>query len=163
MYKRFILPLLQAERRIEAYRRDEQWRQLRDISLICIAGFLVMSILNFLQHDYAMLAATLGTAAVLGYCLHDCWRDKITKDLEWAFAVVFTVLCTCCILFGGNDGFAILWVVFVPFLFTLMIDTVKGIILSNYLLLRAYPFTADRAPAEQHPHDRDLHRWQRAT
>ena len=135
MYKRFILPLLQAERRIEAYRRDEQWRQLRDISLICIAGFLVMSILNFLQHDYAMLAATLGTAAVLGYCLHDCWRDKITTDLEWTFAVVFTVLCTCCILFGGNDGFAILWVVFVPFLFTLMIDTVKGIILSTYLLL----------------------------
>lgn len=135
MYKRFILPLLQAQRRIEEYRRDEQWRQLRDISLICIAGFLVMSILNFLRHDYAMLAATLGTAAVLSYSLYDCWSDKISKDLEWTFAAVFTVLCTCCIFFGGNDGFAILWVIFVPFLFTLMIDAVKGIILSTYLLL----------------------------
>ena len=70
MYKRFVLPLLQAEKRIEEYRRNEQWRQLRDISLICIAGLLIMSILNLLRRDYVMLASTLGSAVVLSYCLH---------------------------------------------------------------------------------------------
>ena len=135
MYKRFVLPLLQAEKRIEEYRRNEQWRQLRDISLICIAGLLIMSILNLLRRDYVMLASTLGSAVVLGYCLHDAWDDKITKDLEWVYVVVFAVLCTFYIISGGNEGFAILWVMFVPFMFTLMIDAVKGIILSTYLLV----------------------------
>ena len=135
MYKRFVLPLLQAEKRIEEYRRNEQWRQLRDISLICIAGLLIMSVLNLIRRDYIMLATTLSSAAVLGYCLHDAWEDKVTKDLEWVYVVVFAVLCTFYIISGGNEGFAILWVMFIPFMFTLMIDAVKGIILSTYLLL----------------------------
>ena len=135
MYKRYVLPLLEAEKRIEEYRRNEQWRQLRDISVMCIAAFIIMSILNVIQHSYIMLATTLGSAAVLAYFLREGWIEKDTKALKWAFAGVFTVMCTYYILFGGNEGFALLWVIFVPFLFTLMIDAIKGIALSVYFLL----------------------------
>lgn len=135
MYKRFILPLLQAEKRIEEYRRNEQWHQIRDISLICIAAFLIMSVVNIVQREYVMLAVTLCSAALLAYFLHECWYDRDVVFLERLYVFIFGVVCTYCILFGGNDGFAILWVVFVPILFTLMIDARKGIALSTYFLL----------------------------
>lgn len=135
LYQRFVMPLLEAEKRIEEYRSKEQWKQLRDISLIYIASFLIMSILNVFQQSYIMLVSTLGSAAVLSYYLHEGWQEKDAKALEWAYVGVFGVVFTYYILWGGNDGFSIMWVVFVPFLFTLMIDAVKGIALSAYFLL----------------------------
>lgn len=135
MYKRFILPLLEAEKRIEDYRRDEQWHHLRDISIICIVSFLIMSVVNIVVRSYVMFATTLVSALVLCYFLYDSWTDHETKYLEWAYVVVFGVVCTYYTLVGGNDGFAILWIVFIPILFTLMIDAKKGIALSTYFLL----------------------------
>ena len=135
MYKRFILPLLEAEKRIEDYRRDEQWHHLRDITIICIVSFLIMSVMNIVVRSYVMFATTLVSALVLCYFLYDSWTDHETKYLEWAYVVVFGVVCTYYTLVGGNDGFAILWIVFIPILFTLMIDAKKGIALSTYFLL----------------------------
>lgn len=135
MYKRFILPLLEAEKRIEDYRRDEQWHHLRDISVICIVSFLIMSVVNIVVRSYVMFATTLVSALVLCYFLYDSWTDHETKYLEWAYVVVFGVVCTYYTLVGGNDGFAILWIVFIPIVFTLMIDAKKGIALSTYFLL----------------------------
>lgn len=135
MYKRLIVPLLQAEKRIEEYRSSEQWKQMRDMCLICIAAFLVMSVLNLIQRSYVMLASTLGSAAVLAYFLEWSWHTQNTKMLEWTFVAVFGVLCTCYVFYGGNEGFSILWLVLVPFLFTLMIDALKGIVLSFYFLV----------------------------
>lgn len=135
MYKRFLLPLLETEKRIKEYRRDKQWMQLRNITLICIAAFAVMSALNVLQKAYVMLATTLGSAAILTCFLHEVWVKKNTKVLEWTLTVVFGVLFTHYILYGGNEGFAILWVTLIPITFMLMIDVVKGICLSSYFLL----------------------------
>lgn len=135
MYKRFILPLLEAEKRIEDYRHDEQWHHLRDISIICIVSFLIMSVVNIVVRSYVMFATTLVSALVLGYFLYDSWPDHETKYLEWAYVVVFGVVCTYYTIVGGNDGFAILWIVIIPILFTLMIDAKKGIALSTYFLL----------------------------
>ena len=135
MYKRFILPLLEAEKRIEDYRHDEQWHQLRDISVICIAAFLIMIVVNIVARSYVMFATTLVSALVLCYFLYDSWTDHETKYLEWAYVVVFGVVCTYYTIVGGNDGFAILWIVIIPILFTLMIDAKKGIALSTYFLL----------------------------
>ena len=135
MYQRFIVPLLQAEKRIEEYRSKEQWKQLRDISLICIASLLVMSVLNFVQHSYLMLATTLGSAAALGFFLRESWQKKDANMLGWTFIGVFGVLCTYYVFYGGNEGFSILWLIFVPFLFPLMVDAVKGIALSTYFLI----------------------------
>lgn len=135
MYKRYILPLLEAEKRIEDYRHDEQWHHLRDISIICIVSFLIMSVVNIVVRSYVMFATTLVSALVLIYFLYDSWNDHETKYLEWAYVAVFGVVCTYYILVGGNDGFAILWIVFIPILFTLMIDAKKGIALSTYFLL----------------------------
>ena len=135
MYKKFLLPLLQAEQRIKEYRHKEQWIQVRNISLITIAAFFIMSIVNLLQHEYVMLATTLLGGGCMLYFLISGWKDQDTKSLEMVFLFLFMVLCTYYILFGGSNGFAVLWVIFIPFLFPLMIDVVKGFILSTYFLL----------------------------
>ena len=135
MYKRFFLPLMEAEARIKEYRCAEEWKQLRNITIMLIAAFLVMSVINLFQQTYVMLATTLGSAAVLALGLRECWAKKNSRALEWLYLLLFMALCTYYILSGGNEGFSILWVVFVPSLFALMIDTVKGIALSTYFLL----------------------------
>lgn len=135
MYKKFLLPLLQAERRIKEYRHEEQWAQVRNIALIAIISFFIMSLLNLFQHEYIMMATTLFGGACLLYFLVTGWKEKDTKSMEMVFLLLFMVLCTYYILYGGNDGFAILWIVLIPFLFSLMIDVIKGFILSTYFLL----------------------------
>lgn len=135
MYKRLVMPLLQAEKRIKEYRSAEQWKQVRDICLLCIAAFLVMSVLNLIQRSYVMLVSTLGSAAVLAYFLEWSWHSRNTTMLEWTLVAVLGVLCTYYVFRGGNEGFSILWLALVPFLFTLMIDALKGIVLSSYLLV----------------------------
>lgn len=135
MYKKYLLPLLQAEERIKEYRHEEQWEQVRNISLFTIASFFIMSIVNLFEHEYFMLATTLLGGVCMLYFLITGWKDKDTKNMEMVYLILFMVLCTYYILFGGNDGFAILWVIFMPFLFPLMIDVVKGVLLSTYFLL----------------------------
>lgn len=135
MYKKILLPLLQAEQRIRAYRHKEQWIQVRNISIITIVAFFVMSIVNLLQREYVMLATTLLGGGCMLYFLISGWKGQDTKILEMVFLFLFMALCTYYILFGGNSGFAILWVLFIPFFFPLMIDVVKGVILSTYFLL----------------------------
>ena len=135
MWKRFLIPLLQMEQTIKEYRREEQWLQVRNITLMAVLSFLLMSVLNAYQHSLFMLVSTLSSAFVLLACLLAGWKKKNTGPVEMAYLIVFLLLFTYYILVGGNDGFAILWVVFVPILYMLMIDVKKGLFLSVYFLV----------------------------
>ena len=135
MWKRFLIPLLQMEQTIKEYRREEQWLQVRNITLMAVLSFLLMSVLNAYQHSLFMLVSTLSSAFVLLACLLAGWKKKNTGPVEVAYLIVFLLLFTYYILVGGNDGFAILWVVFVPILYMLMIDVKKGLFLSIYFLV----------------------------
>lgn len=103
--------------------------------MLAIAALLVMSLLNVIQHSYFMLISTLCAAALLLLSLVKCWKDRHIELLEDAFFVVLLVLFTLFILTGGNDGFSLLWVIFVPFMCMTIVDLKKGLILSTYFLL----------------------------
>ena len=135
MFKRLLTPLLRAEQIIKEYRREEQWNQVRNATIIAIFAFLLMSVLNIYQHALFMLYTTLTGALGLMLGLFVGWKQKNTGVLETVFALILTVLFTSYILAGGNEGFAILWVIFVPFMFMMMIDVKKGLALSLYFLL----------------------------
>ena len=105
------------------------------MTLIAVIAFLLMSVLNICQHSTLMLLTTLGGAAGLLICLMVGHKKQSTKPLESAFLIILLLLFTWYILAGGNDGFSILWVIFVPFMFMMMIDLKKGLILSTYFLL----------------------------
>ena len=134
MWKKFFVPLFRAEQIIEEYQREEQWKQKKNIALIAIAAFLVMSLLNVYQHSLFMLVTTVGGAFLITVCLLIGWKKKSTEPVEMSFMVILMVLFTFYTLCGGNEGFALLWVIFVPFMFMMMVDLKKGLFLSAYFL-----------------------------
>lgn len=134
MREPLLTPLLQAEKTIKEYRREEQWKQVRNASLIAIFAFGIMSVLNIYQHSLPMLLTTLAGTLGLTASMALGWRRKSTRLLESVFALLLAVLMTYYILAGGNEGFAILWVIFVPYMFMILIDVKKGLALSLYFL-----------------------------
>lgn len=133
--KNFFDSLLQAEKRVNEYRREEQWQQLRTIALLAIAAFLVMAAANVYQHSWAMLASTLGGALLLFLALLVSKKGKRTFWVDLAFFVDLLVLFTGYLIYGGNDGFALLWIVFIPFLYMTMVNVRMGLLLTIYYLL----------------------------
>ena len=126
MWKKFFVPLFRAEQIIEENQREEQWKQKKNIALIAIAAFLVMSLLNVYQHSLFMLITTVGGAFLIAVCLLIGWKKRSTEPMEISFLVILMVLFTFYILYGGNEGFALLWVIFVPFMFMMMVDLKKA-------------------------------------
>lgn len=133
--KNFFSSLFRAEKSIKRYRRREQWEQTRTLTLFAIAAFLLMSALNVLERSWVMLFTTLGAALLLGCCLKLCRVFRSTIPVELAFFAILLVEFTYYTLAGGNDGFAVLWVVFIPFLYMMMMSVRLGIALSIYFLL----------------------------
>lgn len=132
----FFSSLFQAEKAIKQYRREEQWRQVRTVTIFTIAAFLVMSALNIYERSWLMLVTTLGAALLLFLCLKlGKLLKKNTIPIEAAFFLILLTLFTYYVLYGGNNGFAILWVVFIPFLYMTMMNVKLGLVLSVYFLL----------------------------
>ena len=136
--KKKLAELFAADQKIKQAQRQERWDQMKNLTVMAIAAFLLMSFAYICQHSYLMLATTLGSAALLGLCLAQSWKDKHIEVLEDALCGLLLVLFTFYILIGGNDGFALLWVVFIPFMFMTMVDLKKGMILSIYFLLMLF-------------------------
>lgn len=133
--KKFFGPLLQAEKRVKEYRRAEQWQQLRTVAILAIAAFLIMGAANIYQRSWAMLASTLSGALLLLLGLLAGKKGKHTFPVDLAFFVDLLVLFTGYLIYGGNDGFALLWMVFVPFLYMTMVNVRLGLLLSIYYLV----------------------------
>ena len=132
----FFSSLFQAEKAIKRYRREEQWQQSRTVTIFTIAAFLIMSALNIYERSWLMLATTLGAALLLFLSLKlGRLLKKNTIPIEAAFFLILLVLFTYYVLYGGNNGFALLWVVFIPFLYMTMMNVKLGIALSVYFLL----------------------------
>lgn len=133
--KQKLAELFAADQKIKQARRPERWQQLKTLTFFAIAAFLLMSLVNAIQHSYGMLVTTLGSAGILGLNLGQCWKDQHIEVMEDTFFGLLLLLFTGYILLGGSNGFALLWVVFIPFMFMTMIDLKKGLTLSIYFLL----------------------------
>lgn len=129
----FFASFFQAEKIVRQNQGNSLWAQVRNVTLITIAGFLLMSAMNVYQHSNYMLATTLEASFALALGLLVGWRKKRIFPVELAFFVLLLVLLTGYILVGGNQGFALLWVILVPPLFT-MLSVKLGLILSGYFL-----------------------------
>lgn len=135
MWKNLLQPLFQADKALREYQIEEQWRQKRNVTLIAIIAFLLMSVLNIYQHSTFMLITTLAAAFCLFCGLMIGRRKKDTRPLEFAFLIILTVLFTWYIVYGGNEGFAILWVIFIPFMFMTLLNLKMGLFISLYFLI----------------------------
>lgn len=130
----FFTTFFRAEKIVRQNQGASLWQQVRNVTVMAIAAFLLMSALNVYQHSNFMLVTTLSAALVLGLGLLAGWRRKNIFPVELSFFALLLVLLTGYILVGGNEGFALLWVVLVPPLFT-MLSVKLGLVLSAYFLL----------------------------
>ena len=131
----FFTDLFRAEQEVREYWQKERWRQTRNIAILSIALFLMMSVMNLYQRSYGMLLTTLTGAIALFVCLLVGRRRQNTLPVELVCFVLLLVLFTGYILLGGNDGFAALWVVVVPLMFMMLLNVKLGILISGYFLL----------------------------
>ena len=65
----FFTDLFRAEQEVREYWQKERWRQTKNIAILSIALFLMMSVMNLYQRSYGMLLTTLTGAIALFVCL----------------------------------------------------------------------------------------------
>lgn len=105
------------------------------MSVLIAIAFMVMSIVNIIQQSSLMLCLTLAGAileiigAIIGY-----YSKKYIYPC--IFSIVSSlVLFTFFAIIGGNDGFAILWIILFPCLSIAMCDLKMSLFGDLYLLL----------------------------
>ena len=98
----FFTDLFRAEQEVREYWQKERWRQTRNIAILSIALFLMMSVMNLYQRSYGMLLTTLTGAIALFVCLLVGRRRQNTLPVELVCFVLLLVLFTGYILLGGQ-------------------------------------------------------------
>lgn len=130
-----VKKVLYADEFVTIHRAKEERRNQRGIALIASVAFLIMSILNIRQQSYIMLCSTVGCSLFLfiGYYMskyHNC--DIFLKAV---YIVICVVIFTSYTILGGNDGFAILWILIATYAFMISIDFKAGFIINVYYLI----------------------------
>ena len=135
MWKKIMLPLFEADKLVRGYERDQHRKRLYYITMIAIAGLVLMGLLNAVQHSWLVMYSTLFAAVGLAICLFIGWKTKSTGFIETVFLILFMFLFPVYIIRGENNGFAMLWLTIIPIVFMLMIDLKKGFFFSVYIIL----------------------------
>ena len=86
----------------------------------------VMSWMNYSQHQYEMMVATLVLTLVLVCIFVLNLIVKIKKMVELMLCAVLSLLCMYFALTGGNEGFAILWALLFPPAAMLLMELIYG-------------------------------------
>ena len=105
-------------------RRDKRAVGVVTLVLSVITG--VMSWMNYTQHQFAMMTATLVLTCVLVCIFVFSLLVKIKKIVELMLCAVLSVLCIYFAVTGGNEGFAILWALVFPPAAMLLMELVYG-------------------------------------
>lgn len=130
-----IKHILYADNFVSRHKAEDEHRNQRGIALIAAAAFAVMSVLNIKQQSYLMLATTSISAVflVIGY-LVSRYKDN-SLFLRMIFNSIFVVVFTSYTVIGGNDGFAVLWLITATYAVMIAIDFKSGFIISSYYLI----------------------------
>ncbi len=97
--------------------------------------FLLLSIVNIVEKSYFMLYFTGISFIILLITILIGVKTKNQKWIDYLSIILFTIVFSVFLIFGGNDGFAALWVILVPCISMLLFDMTAGFISSCYFLL----------------------------
>ena len=112
--------------------RVQKGKAISVISLMLSVISAVMSFMNFFQHHYEMLVATIILTSVFICIFIFSFVEKLRQMIYVIFCVVMSLLCLYFALTGGNDGFAILWVLLLPPSTMLLIEFIYGIFIGVF-------------------------------
>ncbi len=130
-----IKHFLYIDRYVSEYTAEDERKNQEGVALIAAASFAVMSLLNIKQESYVMLGTTILGAVlfVLGYLASRYMKKPAL--LQAAYYITYVVVFTSYTIMGGNDGFAVLWLVIATYAMMISIDFRAGFFISLYYLL----------------------------
>ncbi|MDR2532701.1 MAG: response regulator [Oscillospiraceae bacterium] len=114
---------------------NQLWYEIRIIGIISLMASIVsfvMSFMNFFQQQYRMLIATiiLMIAFAIIFILSLVVRSK--RMVSYILCFLLSAICIYFTLSGGNDGFAVLWILLLPPFVMFIIGFDYGIIISVF-------------------------------
>ena len=97
---------------------------------------LIMSLINLITHEYALMAATLTfTICCYGISVHVYRKKQASSGLKILFATVMLVLLIGLAVSGAAQGFSPLWIVILPAFSMLLFGMKTGAIISTSMFL----------------------------
>jgi diguanylate cyclase (GGDEF)-like protein len=105
------------------------------IALIIALGFLILSIINIIQKSYLMFYFTTSSSFVIQIGSYLSISLKKSKIVDIITVIVCVIAFSFFAIVGGNNGFAILWIILVPFVSMIMLDMKIGFFLNVYFLV----------------------------
>lgn len=122
------------------WEEEKKKKEMQDVNILILVSmfvslaFAVMSVLNIYKHSN-MLFSTVFGALFLGIAAVATWRSRRklvgTVIIQITIAVIFSWYAVV----GGNEGFAILWILLVPSGSMLVFDFQISVFLSTYFAL----------------------------
>lgn len=130
-----IRHFLYIDRCVSEYTAEDERKNQEGVALIAAASFAIMSLLNVKQASFVMLGTTIFGAAffVLGYLFSHYMRKPAL--LRAAYYITYLVVFTSYTIMGGNDGFAVLWLVIATYAVMISVDFRTGFFISLYYLV----------------------------
>lgn len=130
-----IKQFLSIDRYVSKHTAEDTRKNQEGVALIAAASFAVMSLLNVKQKSFVMLGTTVFGAAlfVLGYLASRSMKKPAL--LRAAYYITYIVVFTSYTLMGGNDGFAVLWLIIATYAMMISIDFKAGFFIGLYYLL----------------------------
>lgn len=120
---------------IASHNKETEWRNKAALTLIASAAFLIMSVLNVAQRSYDMLYTTVGSAIILIVDYLISRKKQNVRLIQITMITVVTFMFTGYVITGGNEGFAALWLIIIPFLAMLVADMRYGFLMSLYFMV----------------------------
>lgn len=127
--------IIYADDFVSKNREEDEHRNQRGIGLIAACAFAVMSVLNIKQESMVMLATTSISSIflVIGYLLNRYKNNAVF--LRIVFYIIFIVVFTSYTIMGGNEGFAVLWLIIATYSVMIAIDFKAGFLIGTYYLI----------------------------
>lgn len=111
---------------------DLEWKNNAGITLLVAVAFLIMSFINVNQKSYSMLFSTASCSLIMfaGYFLTR--KSHNLTLLHFLMFPIIMITFTMYAVIGGNNGFAVLWLIIVPPIAMVMADFKYGFLMSLY-------------------------------
>ncbi len=130
-----IKRIIEYDRYIDLKLAKKKLRTSFTTALIIAFAFALLSIANIIQQSFTMLYLTIAGAVVecIGAIVGYHFKKPFIIDL--ISTLTCTALFTCFTIIGGNNGFAILWIILLPGISIALCDMKMGFISSLYFWL----------------------------
>lgn len=120
------MEILEWNRFVRINSNETDFRSKTDLQLFTSFSFLILSVANIVSKSYLMLVLTLAGTIINGIMAVLAIRIKNEHLCSVSAIVTCSILFGIFVICGGNEGFACLWLVLIPFFAMVIMDFIIG-------------------------------------